>query len=65
MCLIFDASWCESTEWDLDFAPDTAVFLEKGLVPGEHLVLADLRTPNAQFRKTDEEDRMWVRSTEA
>ena len=39
--LIFDASWCERTkEWDLDFAPDTAVFLEKGLVPGEHLVSA-------------------------
>ena len=39
--LIFDASWCEWTkEWDLDFAPDTAVFQEKGLVPGEHLVSA-------------------------
>ena len=39
--LIFDASWCECTkEWDLDFAPDTAVFLEKGLVPGERLVSA-------------------------
>ena len=39
--LIFDASWCECTKkWDLDFAPDTPVFLEKGLVPGEHLVSA-------------------------
>ena len=39
--LIFGASWCECTkEWDLDFAPDTAVFLEKGLVPDEHLVRA-------------------------
>ena len=39
--LIFDASWCECTkEWDLDFAPDTAVFLEKGLVPDERLVSA-------------------------
>ena len=39
--LIFDASWCEGTkEWDLDFTPDTAVFQEKGLVPGEHLVSA-------------------------
>ena len=39
--LIFDASWFECTkEWDLDFAPDIAVFQEKGLVPGEHLVSA-------------------------
>ena len=37
--LIFDASWCQCTkEWHLDFAPDTPVFQEKGLVPGEHLV---------------------------
>ena len=43
MCvsLIFDASWCEWTkEWDLDFTPDTAVFQENGLVPGEHLLSA-------------------------
>ena len=41
VCLIFDASWCDCTkDWDFDFAPDTAVFQEKGLVPGEHLVSA-------------------------
>ena len=41
VCLIFDASWCECTkDWDLDFAPDTAVFQEKGLVHGEHLLSA-------------------------
>ena len=64
---MFDASWCDFTkDWDLDFGPDTAVFQEKGLVTGEHLVSASwLRNPNAQFQKTDEEDRIWVRSTAA
>ena len=67
VCLIFDASWCDCTkDWDLDFAPDTTVFQEKALVPGEHLVSASwLRTPNAQFQKADEKDRKWVRSTAA